>query len=224
MQVAIQFVPLQRHRHAGARHRTRHVGRHHRGALAVLQEVHVDLAATPARQPLHAGDVGMLARHHARHRLHEQAHLIVAVAGHQRQVDVQSGGAGGLEGGIQADAAQHLAGGARHPLGVGEGGVLGVQVQHREVGLLQAAAAREPGMQLDAAQVDQVEQSLQVVADELPVVPGIHLHQLHPVRHPGGSLALEEGLALDAVRVAVHVHRPLAQVGEQELGHLLVEP
>ena len=226
VQVALELVPRERRRDRRAAHRAHDVRRHHRLALAVLSEVDVDLAAALGQRAFDRRDLGQVARHDARHALGEQLRVPVGVARREAHEDVQARGARGLEVRLQADAAQEASDLARDADHVRERRFLRVEVDHRPVGRVLRVDARHPRMQIDAAEVHEVQQRVAVVAhhvaQEVATALAADLDRAHPLGRAGLRFLLVEGLAGDAVREAVEVDRPVAQVRQEHLGHLLV--
>ena len=95
-----------------------------------------------------------------------------------------------------------------------------VEVDQEVVGPLDVAHARVPGVQLDAAEVRDPGEA-GGVGDDGEVGRAAEArerdpHRLEPVRMRGRDTLLVEELALDAARVALHLHRPARDVVQRE--------
>ena len=102
---------------------------------------------------------------------------------------------------------------------VGEGSALRVEVEHEPVGSLQAPDALGPDVKRDGAEIDHVAQGVHVVHDEVRDVPPRVARPdgrgPHPGRGVDRGVLLEEGFALDPVRVAREHHGAVAEIGQE---------
>ena len=93
-------------------------------------------------------------------------------------------------------------------------------------GLSRLRHAAHPGIVIDAAQVHQVEQAGAIlgehVADGPAVVLGIDPLGAQPGGEALGHVLLKEEIVLDAVRVALERKRPVLQVRQNQVGHVVV--
>ncbi len=86
------------------------------------------------------------------------------------------------------------------------------------VGPIRIVTACVPRVQIDRAQIDQPQERGQIVDDrELDDIAGSMRDgaDLDPIRPMLGRSFHEEELAIDAVRVSLHHHRPLLKVRQQ---------
>ena len=109
-------------------------------AEAVLEEVDVDLAAAIAQRPGDGGDVGQGADHQPRQHLGEGRRLVVGERAAERDQDVQALLARGLDEVRRVERFQQRVDHARDRDHVAPRRALGVEVEDRPVGSLDAAA------------------------------------------------------------------------------------
>ena len=96
-----------------------------------------------------------------------------------------------------------------------------VEVDQEVVRFVDVADPRVPGMQLDAGEVGEPRQPGRVVDHrKVDLVSGrvVDVHRLEPLRMRIGHALLVEEIGVDAVRVALHLHRSLAHVRQDGRG------
>ncbi len=171
--------------------------------------------------PFHGDIVGIGGDQQPAHPLHQLPDPGVGVDRHDRDVDVEAGGAGGLGVADQTEAIEghlHQSGHRHHLL---PGGPLGrVEVEDGEVRVLDPGQPGQPGMDLDAAHVGQPHQRLGIAGghevDGLAPGPGVDGRQGHPVGLVAGRLLLVEEPSLRPVGESGHDDGPIGQVWEQD--------
>jgi len=155
--------------------------------------------------------------------LREPAHVREQQLGLDRRQDVETGRARGLRVARQPELVEYLTDDERDcqhvvPLVVRRR----VQVDQHVVGPLDVVDPRVPRVELDAAEVDDPRERGRVVDDgEDGRVAAREADELlaNVVGVRGNALLVEE-VALDAVRVALHVERPPADVVERARRHV----
>ncbi len=218
------LVPEQRRRDARVRRGADRVRRGDRPVARVLAVVdeHADAIGDAPRRRRDRLVVDT-ALDLDRKRLREAANLGKRQLGLDRREDVEARRARRLRVRAQPELVHHLAHDERdlaheRPLAVARR----VEVDQQIVGLLDLRDARRPRVQLDASEVRDPRERLDVVDDrEDRRVAARELHEdlVDEVGMLRRHALLVEELALDAVREALHVERPAAEMGESLLGH-----
>ena len=213
------LAPAQRGRDRRAGDRPRAERRHDQLARAVLEVVHVDPAVAARHLARDRGDLRQPTHETAREQLAERARLLVGALPPQRHEQVEAGRAAGLHVEGQVDAAAELPRGERDLDDVLERRALGVEVEHAPVRPLERGSVTGPEVEGNRAEVDDVEQRRQVVADEVVDLPlGVlapHPLGPDPFRREPGCILLKERLPRDAVGIARHDHRAVLEIGQQ---------
>ena len=96
VETGYDLVPVQRRRDRGAGFGANAVGRGKGLAMAVLKIIQVDFALTLGWAAFDAGDFRCPVVNEACHEFGKHPHLVVVVFGAERDVDVNTGGAGGF--------------------------------------------------------------------------------------------------------------------------------
>ena len=167
--------------------------------------------------------LGMLLGQRLRERLRERPHLLLQRPAHDRDVDVDALGAGRLDERRHAERLErvtHDERAARSTCANFTPGP-GIEIEMQVVGAIDVVAARVPLIEIDAAEVDDPEQRREVLHHrEVDHVPRLVLDRagLDPLGMRLGDALHEEAFPLRAVRVALHHHRPIAQVRQQRGG------
>jgi hypothetical protein len=103
-----------------------------------------------------------------------------------------------------------------------------VEVDEHVIRLLDVLHTAVPGVEVDAAEVDDPGEAGRVRDDRevsrAPAAREQDVHCLEPFRMLLRHTLLVEEEAVDAVRVAEHLHRPLAHVREEAVGEVKVVP
>jgi hypothetical protein len=186
-----------------------------------------DLARPVGHRPGHGRLLRVGADHQATHPLHELAGVAVGVGAVQGHEDLHPRRPRGLGVAPQPQAVQHHL----DQLGHGADVLIGVRLERVEVeeGVVrpvQGAGPRVQRVHLDAAQVDHIEQAGPVLGEgELHhprVLLGGHGRGGQPFGGVGRHLLLVERLAGQPVRHPLHGQRPVAQVGQKQVGDVPV--
>jgi hypothetical protein len=194
---------------------------------AVHLVVDEDLAGAVGDRPGHGGLLGVGADHQPADPLENSrasAWVWVPSRGTNTCMPVRPRGLGVA---AQAEAVQddldQLGHGADVLIGVG---LERVEVEEGVVGPVQGAGPRVQRVHLDAAQVDHVQQAGQVLGEHELDDPGVLLGGDggggQPLGGVGRDLLLVEGLAGQAVGHPLHGQGPVAQVGQEQAGHVPV--
>src|SRR6185312_6872127 len=151
------------------------------------------------------------------------AHLAEGPPRLDARVDVHPPGTGRLGQAEQPDVEQHLAGDQRHVdhLRPPDAGV-GVEVDAQLVGVVEVGRVNGVRVQLETAEVDHPGQLRRVTQDDLVGrAPGrvAQLGRLDPAGPVGRRALLKTRLAVDAVDVALHRHRPAPGTAQRAVGH-----
>jgi hypothetical protein len=93
----------------------------------------------------------------------------------------------------------------------------GVEIEEHELGFVERRNARRPDVQDDRRQVCEIDEARFVVAERKGDLAARSSgrrngHPLDPLRHAARHLLLEEGFAVDAIRIALKRERPVLQV------------
>ena len=217
---ALDFLPGDRSRHAGARVRSYGIDRREGASprvLVVVEEYAPGGALGDAVLGRH--ERRMMRRDLARQRLRDGPDLLLRRAARDRHVDMDAARAGRLHDARHREAGERV---AQDERGLGdprEGDVLaGIEVEVEVVGSIDVVAARVPLIQVDAAEVHDPEESGHVLNDRevddvtRSVLDGAGLDPLGPRRRCAFH---EEERAGSAVGVALHDHGAVAQVRQQ---------
>ena len=205
--------------------RTHGIGRCQCLAAPVLQEVQINLLLPLGRVSFQTGDLRQFPMREARDNFGELTRLIVAAATTQGNIYMQAGFPGRLAIVFRAGRIQHLANRERCIDDCLKRDVLRIQINDKEVGLLEHSQARAPRIDLDAAQVGHVHERGGVLTKQKPNLFvlrfGANGHRLDPLRVMLDVL-LVKALALNTVGVAVQRLRTILQVRQDEGRHLVV--
>src|SRR6266851_2384454 len=161
------FAPAERHRHRRPRKRPDAERRNEQASVAVLHVVQVHAGPAFAHLPGHRGDVGQLGGDDASQQPAERTGLLVGALPAEWQEDVQSGRAAGLDEARQLEVVAQGLRGARDPDHMIEGRFLGIQVEDAPIRLLERLDPAPPHVQGDRAEIDDVEERLDVLAYEV---------------------------------------------------------
>ena len=109
----------------------------------------------------------------------------------------------------------------------GEIGAFGrIKVEEEVVGMLKIGKATGPRVVVDAAKAGQKEKGSAIVGGRVvnffSALFGIEGHGCEPFRDALAQVFLKESLALDSVRIAPQNQRPIAEKGQNEVGHAVV--
>src|ERR1700674_2064170 len=109
----------------------------------------------------------------------------------------------------------------------GEIGALGrIEVEKDIVRMLKIGIAAGPRVVVDAAEGGQKQKGSAVVGCRVvyffSAFFGIEGHGCEPLRYPLAQGLLKESLALDSVWIAAQNQRPIAEKGQDEVGHAVV--
>ena len=220
-----QLGPLDRRGHGSMRAGPHGVRRYGGLRVPVTGHVHEDATRALGLAELGGELPGMALGQHLGGATGEVAHVVERGPASQRGPDVNALGAGHLSEGREAELVEQLA----RPSGRTANGAevaarRRVEVEHQAVRLLDAIRAREPDVRGNAVLPYQVDERVGVVDRDVGDRPAClrHLHSPYPGGEVVGDVLVEEALATDPVREALHAHRAGADVGQHELRHPLV--
>ncbi len=189
------------------------------GAVHVVVDEYLPRAALDPPGHRHALAVGLLDQ--PSHRADEVADLLVGVAGFDRHEDLHTGRSARLRVAAEAECLErrlHVKGNGQYVL---EARPHRVEIEEEVVGFVDRRASRMQRMELDAAEVRDVEQTGGVLHHEVAdhavaAVLGEHVAARDPVRRVRGRGLLVEEVARDAVGHPFHRERPLGEMGKDQ--------
>src|SRR2546429_4326115 len=101
-----------------------------------------------------------------------------------------------------------------------------IEVEEEVVRMLQIGKATGPGIVVDATEAGQKQQGSAIVGGRVvnffSTLFGIEGHGCEPFRDPLAQVFLKERLALDSVRIATQNQSPVAEKGQDKIGHAVV--
>ena len=223
------LVPRERRRDRRAQLGSHRVRRRDVGARPVHVVVDEDLPGAVGDLPRHRHPVGVGLLDHPARRADERAHGVVRVgAAQDRDEDLETGGTARLGERRQPQLVeQHLDVPSHREHVLVRVRLERVEVEEQVVRMRDVAAACVQRVELDAAQVGDVEQSGGVVDREVVDLALLRIVALdhassEPVRRVRGRRLLVEGLAVDAVGHPLHRERMVGQVRHDQLADVEV--